>query len=146
MPPGREFYDYEAKYLDGGSTPHIPAALDEPQAGRGAAPGDRGVPGGRRAPAWRASTSCCRATSDRLYVNEVNTIPGFTTISMFSKLWAATGVDYPALLDRLIQLALERHAEKQRLQDERAVTPARLRRLRPDAAVLLATLGARLLR
>ena len=52
----------------------------------------------------------------RLYVNEVNTIPGFTTISMFSKLWAATGVDYPALLDRLIHLALERHAEKQRLK------------------------------
>jgi D-alanine-D-alanine ligase len=51
-----------------------------------------------------------------LYVNEVNTIPGFTTISMFSKLWAATGVEYPALLDRLIQLALERHAEKQRLK------------------------------
>ena len=51
-----------------------------------------------------------------LYVNEVNTIPGFTTISMFAKLWAATGVDYPALLDRLIQLALERHAEKQRLK------------------------------
>jgi len=54
--------------------------------------------------------------SGRLYVNEVNTIPGFTTISMFSKLWAATGVDYPALLDRLIHLALERHAEKQRLK------------------------------
>ena len=51
-----------------------------------------------------------------LYVNEVNTIPGFTTISMYSKLWAATGVDYPALLDRLIGLALERHVEKQRLK------------------------------
>jgi D-alanine-D-alanine ligase len=51
-----------------------------------------------------------------LYVNEVNTIPGFTTISMYSKLWAASGVDYPALLDRLIALALERHAEKQQLR------------------------------
>jgi len=49
-------------------------------------------------------------------VNEVNTIPGFTTISMFAKLWAASGVDYPALLDRLIGLAVERHAEKQQLR------------------------------
>ena len=54
--------------------------------------------------------------SGTLYVNEVNTLPGFTTISMYSKLWAASGVDYPALLDRLIQLALERHAAKQRLR------------------------------
>ena len=52
----------------------------------------------------------------QLYVNEINTIPGFTTISMYSKLWAATGVAYPALLDRLIQLAIERHAEKQGLK------------------------------
>jgi D-alanine-D-alanine ligase len=51
-----------------------------------------------------------------LYLNEVNTIPGFTTISMYAKLWAATGVKYPDLLDRLIALALERHAEKQELR------------------------------
>jgi D-alanine-D-alanine ligase len=51
-----------------------------------------------------------------IFVNEVNTIPGFTTISMYSKLWAATGVDYPALLDRLIGLALERHADKQQVR------------------------------
>ena len=49
-------------------------------------------------------------------LNEVNTIPGFTTISMFAKLWAASGVDYPTLLDRLIGLALDRHAEKQQLR------------------------------
>jgi D-alanine-D-alanine ligase len=53
---------------------------------------------------------------DTIYVNEVNTIPGFTTISMYSKLWAASGVAYPVLLDRLIGLALERHAEKQQLR------------------------------
>ncbi len=53
---------------------------------------------------------------DKIFVNEVNTIPGFTTISMYSKLWAATGVEYPALLDRLVALALERHAEKQQLR------------------------------
>jgi D-alanine-D-alanine ligase len=56
-----------------------------------------------------------RGTS-KLFVNEVNTIPGFTTISMFAKLWAASGVDYPTLLDRLIALAVQRHADKQQLR------------------------------
>ena len=56
-----------------------------------------------------------RAT-DEIFVNEVNTIPGFTTISMYPKLWEASGLPYPALLDRLIALALERHAEKQQLR------------------------------
>jgi len=51
-----------------------------------------------------------------VFVNEVNTIPGFTTISMYPKMWAATGVPYGALIDRLIQLAIERHAEKQQLR------------------------------
>ena len=55
-------------------------------------------------------------TTGAIYVNEINTIPGFTTISMFAKLWEASGVTYAALVDRLIQLALERHAEKQRLR------------------------------
>jgi D-alanine-D-alanine ligase len=55
-------------------------------------------------------------TNDKLYLNEVNTIPGFTTISMYAKLWGASGLDYPALLDRLIALAQERHAEKQQLR------------------------------
>jgi len=49
-------------------------------------------------------------------VNEINTIPGFTTISMFAKLWEASGVPYAALVDRLVQFAIERHAEKQRLR------------------------------
>ena len=56
-----------------------------------------------------------RGTSE-IFVNEVNTIPGFTTISMYAKLWQASGVEYPALLDRLVALALERHAEKQQLR------------------------------
>jgi D-alanine-D-alanine ligase len=56
-----------------------------------------------------------RSTGE-LFVNEINTLPGFTTISMYSKLWAATGVDYPTLVDRLITLALERHADKQSLK------------------------------
>ena len=51
-----------------------------------------------------------------LYLNEVNTIPGFTTISMYAKLWETSGVPYPALLDRLIALAIARHSEKQQLR------------------------------
>ena len=51
-----------------------------------------------------------------LYLNELNTIPGFTTISMYSKMWEASGVTYAQLLDRLIALAIERHAEKQQLR------------------------------
>jgi D-alanine-D-alanine ligase len=51
-----------------------------------------------------------------IFVNEVNTIPGFTTISMYSKMWQASGVSYPELLDRLLALAMERHAAKQQLR------------------------------
>ena len=54
--------------------------------------------------------------SGTLYLNELNTIPGFTTISMYSKMWEASGVTYAQLLDRLIALAIERHAEKQQLR------------------------------
>ena len=54
--------------------------------------------------------------SGNIYLNEVNTIPGFTTISMFPKMWEASGVSYSELVDRLITLALERHAEKQQLR------------------------------
>jgi D-alanine-D-alanine ligase len=52
--------------------------------------------------------------TDKVYLNEINTIPGFTSISMYPKLWAASGLTYPKLLDRLIALALERHREKAR--------------------------------
>ena len=56
------------------------------------------------------------ANAGDLYLNEVNTIPGFTAISMYPKMWEASGLPYPALLDRLIALALERHEEKQQLR------------------------------
>ena len=52
----------------------------------------------------------------KLFVNEVNTIPGFTTISMYPQMWEASGLPYPDLLDRLIQLAIERHSQKQQLR------------------------------
>ena len=113
--PSREFYDYEAKYLDEGSRLLIPAPLTDEQAAlvrRLAIDAFRAVEGAGMA---RVDFLLARATGD-LFVNEVNTIPGFTTISMYPKLWDASGVPYPALLDRLITLALERHAEKQQLR------------------------------
>jgi D-alanine-D-alanine ligase len=55
----------------------------------------------------------------KLYVNEINTMPGFTAISMYPKLWAATGLSYPDLIDRLIQLGIERHGDKKKNQYSR---------------------------
>ena len=56
-----------------------------------------------------------RSTGE-LFLNEINTLPGFTTISMYAKLWAASGVDYPSLVERLVALAIARHHEKQQLK------------------------------
>jgi D-alanine-D-alanine ligase len=113
--PSREFYDYEAKYLDDGSRPVIPAALSEAQTAeirRLAIEAFRAVEGAGMA---RVDFLMAGDTGET-FLNEVNTIPGFTTISMYPKLWEASGLAYPALLDRLIALAVERHAEKQRLR------------------------------
>ena len=113
--PSREFYDYEAKYLDDASKVVIPASLPDNEA--------REVQ--RLAiEAFRAVDCAGMARVDffvtrdegTIYVNEVNTIPGFTTISMYPKMWEASGLSYTALIDRLITLALERHAEKQQLR------------------------------
>ena len=107
-----EFYDYIAKYIDAGSKPIIPAELPETDLRQIQSMAVRAfcaIDG-----AGMARVDFLRdGVTDTLYVNEVNTIPGFTTISMYSKMWAASGLDYPALLDRLIDLALERHSEKQ---------------------------------
>jgi D-alanine-D-alanine ligase len=113
--PSREFYDYEAKYLDGASRDIIPAVL----------PGTLGEEIRTLAVAAFKAVDCAgmarvdfllAGDSGTLYLNEVNTIPGFTTISMYSKMWAASGLAYPALVDRLITLAIERHADKQQLR------------------------------
>jgi D-alanine-D-alanine ligase len=116
--PSREFYDFEAKYVEEGSKTLIPAPLSDTQAAevRNLALGAfKAIDG-----AGMARVDFLLAgDSGILYVNEVNTIPGFTTISMYSKLWEASGLSYPALLDRLIELALERHAEKQQLRTSR---------------------------
>jgi D-alanine-D-alanine ligase len=113
--PSREFYDYEAKYIDDRSQVVIPADLDAGVAEeirRLSIAAFRAIDGAGMA---RVDFLLSRPTG-AIFVNEVNTIPGFTTISMYAKLWAASGVDYPMLLDRLIGLALERHAEKQQFR------------------------------
>ena len=113
--PSREFYDYEAKYIDDGSRPIIPAALDASTADEIRQQALRAFHAIDGAGLARVDFLLSRATGE-LFVNEINTMPGFTTISMFAKLWAASGVDYPALVDRLIALGFERHKEKQRLR------------------------------
>lgn len=109
--PGAEFYDYEAKYVDDTSELHIPADI----------PAD--VSEAVRALAVRAfrTLDCAGMArvdfflergSGRVLLNEVNTIPGFTAISMYPKLWEASGVPLPELVRRLVALAVERHAER----------------------------------
>jgi len=111
--PSREFYDYQAKYLDSGSQLLIPAPLSKSLTEKVrelALAAFRAIDGSGMA---RVDFLLAGETG-LLYLNEVNTIPGFTTIGMYSKMWAASGLPFPALLDRLIGLALERHAEKQK--------------------------------
>jgi D-alanine-D-alanine ligase len=112
--PGKEFYDYEAKYLSEGSVPVIPARLT---------PTETREIRAMAVDAFRACDLSGLARVDflmepdgkrRLFLNEVNTMPGFTRISMYPKLWEATGLSYKNLITRLIELALERHAEKSR--------------------------------
>jgi D-alanine-D-alanine ligase len=113
--PSREFYSYEAKYLDGTSGLLIPAPLPEHLAEQARSLAVR---------AYRAVDCAGMARvdflldrdSDALYLNEINTIPGFTQISMYPKLWEAYGLSYPALVDRLVELALERKADRDRTE------------------------------
>ena len=113
--PGREFYDYEAKYLDEGSRTVIPAELSAEQVANVQQLAIAAFRAIDAAGMSRVDFLLSRTTGT-IYLNEINTIPGFTTISMYAKMWEASGITYPALVDRLIQLALERHAEKQRLR------------------------------
>ena len=113
--PGREFYDYEAKYLDDSSVSVIPADLPEAQVRdvqRLAVAAFRAIDGSGLS---RVDFLLSRSTG-ALLLNEINTMPGFTTISMFAKLWAASGLAFGPLLDELIALALARHAARQALR------------------------------
>jgi D-alanine-D-alanine ligase len=108
--PSREFYDYEDKYLCDEAEFKLPADLTPEQT----------------AEVRRLAVECYRAVecegmarvdfflehSGRILVNEINTIPGFTSISMFPRMWAHSGLSYPRLIDRLIELALERHQSR----------------------------------
>jgi D-alanine-D-alanine ligase len=117
--PGAEFYDYEAKYLSDSSVPIIPAKLTAAESKQ------------IRQMAIEAFKACdCaglarvdflmepakKGKKARIYLNEINTLPGFTSISMYPKLWGASDLPYKQLIDRLIQLAVERHQEKQQTQ------------------------------
>lgn len=109
--PGAEFYDYEDKYVDGKATLVIPAELPPPVVEQIHE---------LAADAYRALRIEGMARADFLYeeggrgplLNELNTIPGFTPISMYPKLWEASGLSYTALIDRLVDLAIERHARR----------------------------------
>jgi len=109
----REFYDYAAKYLEEGTRLVIPAPLKPRTAARiqeFAIRAFRAIEGAGMA---RADFFLERRTG-KIFVNELNTIPGFTSISMYPKMWEASGLSYSELLDRLIALALEAHKEKSR--------------------------------
>lgn len=114
--PGREFYSYAAKYLDKGdqaSTLLIPAPLPPEMSERVRELALRAYVAVDCAGMARVDFLLSRRTGE-LYVSELNTIPGFTDISMYPKLWEASGLPYPELIDRLIQLALERHEDRMR--------------------------------
>ena len=109
--PSREFYDYEDKYLSDGAEVLVPAPLSEAEVAevqRLALAAFAAV----RAEAMARVDFFYEEGGRGFLVNEVNTIPGFTPISMYPKLWAASGVSYADLLDRLVQLALDRHARR----------------------------------
>jgi D-alanine-D-alanine ligase len=116
--PGKEFYDYTAKYLDEGSQLIIPAKLNKAETKKIQQ---------LAISAFKAVDCSGLARVDflmdpkdrKIYLNEINTMPGFTAISMYPKLWAASGLAYPELIERLIQLGQERHEEKKRNQYSR---------------------------
>ncbi len=90
--PSREFYSYESKYVDGTSGLLIPAPLPAETADKDPPDGRAGLYQPSTAPAWRGWISSSKKPPARFYLNEVNTIPGFTNISMYPKLWEATGL------------------------------------------------------
>ncbi len=116
--PGKEFYDYTAKYVDEGSQLIIPAKLTKSETKKVQ---DLAVA------AFQAVDCSGLARVDflmdpktrKIYLNEINTMPGFTAISMYPKLWAASGLAYADLIDRLIQLGMERHEDKKKNQYSR---------------------------
>lgn len=109
--PGHEFYDYEAKYVDDSSELEIPAKIPEETADEVRDIAVRAFQVLDCSGMARVDFFLCRATG-RVYLNELNTIPGFTAISMYPKLWEASGLPLPELVARLVELAVERYDER----------------------------------
>ena len=106
-----DWYDYEAKYAPGGMELRVPAGISDLARGRVRA---LAVEAFRRAGCSGLARVDFFVEGDEVLLNEVNTMPGFTATSVYAKLWEATGVPYPELVDRLCRLALERHAQERR--------------------------------
>jgi D-alanine-D-alanine ligase len=114
--PSREFYDYTAKYFDGGKSKLlVPSPLTHEETSKIQDLAVRAFKALDCSGMARVDFLLSKVTGI-IYINEVNTIPGFTNISMYPKMWEATGVSYSDLVDALIQLALERHGHKQALK------------------------------
>jgi D-alanine-D-alanine ligase len=111
--PCHEFYDYAAKYIDGQSQLLIPAPLPAELAARVRQIAVRAFLAIDGAGLARVDFLLNGATGE-LFLSEINTMPGFTIISMYPKLWEASGIPYAELVDRLIELALERHGDRTR--------------------------------
>jgi D-alanine-D-alanine ligase len=112
--PSNEFYDYDAKYVDGKSEVIIPADLDKKTETTLREYAVRAFKAVDCSGMARVDFFVTRKTK-KVFINEVNTIPGFTSISMYPKMWQASGLSYAELLDELIRLAVERWKEKQTL-------------------------------
>jgi D-alanine-D-alanine ligase len=116
--PGKEFYDYTAKYLDQGSQLFLPAKITKSETKKIQQ---------LAVAAFKAVDCAGLARVDflmdpktrKIYLNEINTMPGFTSISMYPKMWAASGLEYSDLIEQLIQLGMARHAEKKKNQYSR---------------------------
>ena len=113
--PKRDFYDYESKYVDEETDLVVPAPLDEALAERMRELAIRAFRTLEGAGLARVDFFLDRATGE-LWLNELNSLPGFTEVSMYPRLWQASGLPYPALLDRLLELAVERHGRRAQLE------------------------------
>jgi len=111
--PDVEFYDYHSKYLSDGTAIRIPADVPENLAEEARDMARRAFLA-LRCSGYARVDLFLNTAENRLYLNEINTIPGFTSHSMFPMLWEASGVPFSELLDRLVNYAFERHADEKR--------------------------------
>ena len=117
--PSREFYSYESKYVDGTSGLIIPSQLPNEVTEKIREYAVRAYKAIDCAGMARADFFV-ESDTNKIYLNELNTLPGFTSISMYPKLWQASGLTYPQLVDRLIELSLARKAQRDRTEHRRS--------------------------